>query len=122
MSLHEHQKFTEQQEAIKNYQTQKYFEDLRNTPKTSDLKIDSGWTHKIKGDYIYIDGSVTNISSKFIVYYEIGVEFLDLTGKVVDTDWTNGTDVSSYTSQEFSLMHKWNSKYSKINLYIKEVS
>ena len=32
-------------------------------PTTSDFEIDSDWTHHIKGDYIYIEGSVTNISS-----------------------------------------------------------
>lgn len=111
-----------QKSKIAQDQYQKAVEEQRNTPSTSDLTINSGWTHRIEGDYINIDGSVTNSSSKDISYYEIGVKFIDESGDVVDTDWTNGTDVCSGESQQFNIMHKFNYRYSKIELYIKDIS
>lgn len=120
--IHEHQIFAAQQVAIEAYQAQKYLDELRNTPKTTDLTIDSGWSQKVNGNYIYIDGFVTNDSAKYINYYEIGADFLDASGNIIDTDWTNGTDIAAHSSQEFSFMHKRNSKYSQIHLYIKAVN
>lgn len=76
-TLYEHIKYKEQQEGIAESQYQKVLEEYKNTPTISDLAINSDWTHYIKGNYIYIEGSVTNKSTKNIRYYEVGIKFLD---------------------------------------------
>ena len=93
-----------------------------STPTTGDLTILSDWTTRTSRNYLYIEGTVKNTSSKDVRYYEIGVKFLDRSGNVVDTDWTNGTDLDAGDSQRFEIMHKKDISYSNIRLYIKEVS
>lgn len=45
--------------------------------------------HKRDGNYIYIPGSVTNVSfGKMISYFEVEAKFCDSKGKVIDSDWT----------------------------------
>ncbi len=86
------------------------------------MTILSDWTTRTSRNYLYIEGTVKNTSSKDVRYYEIGVKFLDRSGNVVDTDWTNGTDLDAGDSQRFEIMHKKDISYSNIRLYIKEVS
>ena len=47
---------------------------------------------------------------------------LDNQGNVIDSDYTNGTDLGPGELQVFDTMHKNNPKYSEIQLYVKEVS
>lgn len=110
-----------QKREITEYQQNKRIEEYRNSPQTTDLTINSDWDYHYEGNYIYIEGSVSNNSSKNIDYYEIGVKFLDSNGSVLDTDWTNGTDLYPGDTQQFELMHK-SLKFSKIRLYVKDVS
>lgn len=121
LTLHEQMLLRRQQDAIKEGQYKRAIEEYRTTPTTADIEIVPGWQHYVKGNYIYIEGSVKNSSNKEIRYYEIGIKFLDNQGNVVDSSYTNGSDLGSGESKEFSTMHKNNSKYSKIKLYIKEV-
>lgn len=113
--------FQNQKREITEYQRSKRIEEYRNSPKTTDLTINSDWDYYYKGNYIYIKGRVSNNSSKDISYYEICVKFLDSNGTVLDTDWTNGTDLYAGDTQQFEVMHKY-LKFSRIQLYVKEVS
>ena len=121
VTVHEQMQLKKQQDAIKIGQYERAVEEYRTTPTTSDIEINPGWRHYIKGDYIYIEGSVKNSSNKEIRYYEIGIKFLDNQGNVVDFSYTNGSNLGPGEAQEFSTMHKNNSKYCEIRLYIKEV-
>lgn len=86
------------------------------------MTILSDWTTRTSRNYLYIERTVKNTSSKDVRYYEIGVKILDRSGNVADTDWTNGTDLDAGDSQRFEIMHKKDISYSNIRLYIKEVS
>lgn len=121
-TLHERIQLKNQREAIAASLYEKAIEKYRTTPTTSDIEIESGWKHYVKGNYIYIEGSVKNNSNKEIRYYEIGIKFLDNQGNVIDSDYTNGTDLGPGELQVFDTMHKNNPKYSEIQLYVKEVS
>lgn len=123
IAVSDQNRFKSNQDSIDNYRQQKAYEEALSKPLITDLQINPDWKHYTEGSYIYIEGTVKNISSsKHIRYYEIGVKFLDRNGNVIDTDYTNGSDLDPYDSQEFSIMHKKNSSIAKISLYIKEVN
>lgn len=122
ITLHEQMQLKEQQDAIQAGQYERVIKEYRATPTTSDIEIAPDWKHYLKGNYIYIEGSIKNSSNKEIRYYEIGIKFLDNQGNVVDSSYTNGSDLGAHESQEFSAMHQNNSKYSEIKLYIKKVN
>ena len=118
---HESIQFRNQKQEIAEYRRNRSIEEYQNTPRNTDLTINSNWNYHREGNYIYIDGSVSNNSSKDISYYEIGVKFLDSNGTVLDTDWTNGFDLYSGDTQQFEIMHK-HINFNEIKLYVKEVS
>lgn len=93
-------------------------------PSTFDLRVNSGWTKEKDGNYIYIKGSVTNISStKTISYFEVGAKFYDSRGNVIDSDYTNdGTDLSPGETRKFEIMHKYDSSEKDVILTIQKVS
>lgn len=93
-------------------------------PSIFDLRVNSGWTKQKDGNYIYIKGSVTNISSiKTISYFEVSAKFYDSRGNVIDSDYTNdGTKLSPGETRQFEIMHKYNSSEQDIKLSIQEVS
>lgn len=107
-----------------DYQQQKQLEEYLTTPTKYDLKINRDWSTSTRNDYIYIKGTVTNTSStKTINYYEIEAKFIDRTGKVIDSDYTN--DASSLgpgESRKFEIMHKRPTYYRTIKLSVKKVS
>lgn len=121
-SVHELSQVKSQKDAIEQSKYDRALQEYLSTPTTSDLTILSDWTTRTSRNYLYIEGTVKNTSSKDVRYYEIGVKFLDRSGNVVDTDWTNGTDLDAGDSQRFEIMHKKDISYSNIRLYIKEVS
>ena len=121
-SVHELSQVKSQKDAIEQSKYDRALQEYLSTPTTSDLTILSDWTTRASRNYLYIEGTVKNTSSKDVRYYEIGVKFLDRSGNVVDTDWTNGTDLDAGDSQRFEIMHKKDISYSNIRLYIKEVS
>lgn len=117
----DHKKLADQQSARIAAREQKEWEEYLNTPTTSDVRIDSGWRCYIDGNYIYVEGTVTNKSSKDISYYEIKAEYCDSYGNVVTTDWTNGTRLGPGETQDFSIMHKKNSQIRDVKMSVQEV-
>lgn len=111
-------------QSIEDNKYQKALQEQLSTPTIFDLRVNSGWTNEIDGDYIYIKGSVTNISSsKTISYYEVGAKFYDSMGNVVDSDYTNdGTELSPGETRQFDMMHKYDSNVKNIKLSIQKVS
>lgn len=92
-------------------------------PTIKDLKItNSQW--KKKGDYVYIDGVVKNVSkNRTINYFEVEANFYDEYGDVIDSDWTNdGDELAPGESRPFDMMHKYNYKTENIRLSVREVS
>lgn len=111
-------------QAIEDYKDNKALQEYRNTPTKYDIKVNSGWTTEISGNYIYIRGTVTNTSaSKTISYFEVEAKFYDKYGSVIDSDWTNdGDDLAPGESRKFEIMHKYSSEEQDITLSIKNVS
>ncbi len=90
--------------------------------QTKKLEIQSGYTDKIKGDYIYITGRVENISDIDISYFEVKCDFLDGNNQVLDSDYTNdGLTLKSGEMREFEIMHKYSSEYKNYKLSIGDV-
>jgi len=89
---------------------------------TSSLQVQEGWTWTIDGDYDYINGSVKNIGSKTISYFEVTVDFLDASGNVLDSDYTNsGQNLNAGNMKAFDLMHEHISGSEKARAYVNEV-
>lgn len=100
-SVHELSQVKSQKGAIEQSKYDRALQEYLSTPTTGGLTILSDWTTRTSRNYLYIEGTVKNTSSKDVRYYEIGVKFLDRSGNVVDTDWTNGTDLDAGDSQRF---------------------
>lgn len=122
-AITEQKKISDTRKEIEDYKYNKALEEYRNTPTTSDIKVNSDWTTEKSGNYIYIKGTVTNTSySKTISYYEVEAKFYDSYGKVIDSDWTNdGKDLDPGESRKFEIMHKYSSDEKDIKLSIKDV-
>ncbi len=83
------------------------------------LEIQSGYTHEIRNDYVYITGRVKNISDSKIRYFEVRVDFKDSNGNVLDSNYTNdGLTLNPGDMREFKIMHRWNNDYKKYSLSI----
>ena len=122
-TIHENIKFSNMKQTMQTDQVNKEMEDLASKALTSDLEIESGWKWRVDGDYIYIDGSVKNISEKTINYFEVGASFLNYDGNILDSDYTNDAQpLLPDTSRKFEIMHKNDSNYNKISLCIQKVS
>ena len=110
-----------QKKDIDSSRRQKEIAELENTPHTSDAVIDD-YDYRVSGGYVYIDGTIRNTSNKYISYYEIGIQYVDAYGNVVDSDWTNGNKLGAFESQSFDAMHKNSGNWKKIRVYVREVS
>lgn len=87
-----------------------------------DIQIESDWKYTIKGDYIYINGSVKNVGNKDVNYFEIGAEFIDSNNNIIDTDWTNNSGkLKPNSSKKFEIMHKNDGKIENVKLEVLEV-
>ena len=124
ITVSEQRKMKETRQEIEDYKYEKAVREYKATPTTSDIKVNSDWTQKKSGDYIYINGSVTNTSSsKTISYFEVEAKFYDSKGNVIDSDWTNdGDDLEPGESRKFEIMHKYDSNTKDIRLSIKDVN
>lgn len=121
--INENRKFNEARKAIGDYKTNKMVNEYLLKPKTSDLQIEKGWRWEKDGDYIYIRGSLKNISKKNISYFEILAEFLDDNGNVIDSGWTNDADdFKPNTSRKFEIIHRYDGNFKRIRLEVSEVS
>ena len=86
------------------------------------MKVVDGWTWSTKGNYSYVKGSVKNTSDSVISYFKVTAEYLDSRGNVVDTDYTNsGETVRPGNQKEFEIMHRENSDYDKVRVFVDEV-
>lgn len=119
----ERKKREEIRKEIKDYRYEKEIEDYLSTPLINDLKINSDWTTRTSNNYLYISGSVTNISmDKTISYYEIEAKFYDKNGNVIDSDWTNWAgELEPGESRQFEIMYKYTGKEEDIDLKVREV-
>lgn len=122
-AITEQKKLSDTRKEIEDYKYNKVLEEYRNTPTTSDIRVNSDWTTEISGNYIYIKGTVTNTSySKTISYFEVEAKFYDKYGNVIDSDWTNdGKDLAPGESRKFEIMHIYSSDEQTIKLSIKDV-
>jgi len=86
------------------------------------LIIQDNYTYKIKGDYIYINGSVKNTGTTDINYFEVKVDFIDDKGNILDSDYTNdGLMLKPNAMREFEIMHRYNSSYNNFRLLVGDV-
>lgn len=94
----------------------------RKQTQTKKLEIQSGYTDKVKGDYIYVNGRVKNTSDTNISYFEVRCDFLNDNNQVLDSDYTNdGLTLKSGEMREFEIMHKYSSEYKNYKLSIGDV-
>lgn len=123
ITISEQKKMSDTKQAIEDYKYEKAVQEYKSTPTTSDLRVNSDWTQKKSGNYIYINGSVTNTSSsKTISYFEVEAKFYDSKGNVIDSDWTNdGDELEPGESRNFEIMHKYDSSVDDIRLSVKDV-
>lgn len=86
------------------------------------MKIVDGWTWGNEGNYSYVKGSIKNTSDSVITYFKVTAEYLDSSGNVIDTDYTNsGETVKPGNQKEFEIMHRKNSDYDKVRVLVDEV-
>ena len=122
-SVYENTKFNNMKQIMRLDQINKEVEDLASQPLTCDLEIESGWTWRVDGNYTYVNGSIKNISNKTINYFEVQADYLNASGNVIDSDYTNdGQPILPNTSRKFEIMHKYDSNYNKVSLSVKKVS
>ncbi len=120
--IYENVLFNNRKQEMQESRMEKALEEYANTPVTSDLRI-MNWTKHRSGDYIYINGTVRNISSKTIRYFRIDAKFLDSQGNIIDSDYTNdGQELEPNESREFDMMHKYNYRIDDIRLSVSEVN
>lgn len=76
----------------------------------------------IEDGYIYIDGSVKNVTNKVISYYKITVKYLDENYNVIHSNYTNSIEnLYPDESREFEIMNKYND-YKYTELVVDEVN
>lgn len=122
-TISEQKKISDTRKMVENRKNEKALEEYRNTPTKSDLKVNNDWTTEKSGSYIYIKGSVTNVSrSKTIRYFEVEAKFCDNSGNVIDSDWTNDSEeLELGETRKFEIMHKYSKDEKDICLSVKEV-
>ena len=87
------------------------------------LVIQEGWTWERDGNYTYIRGRVKNTGNKTIRYFEVTAQYLDKNKNVLDTNYTNsGEKIRPGDSKEFEIMHRHNSEYEYVSIFVEEVS
>lgn len=71
------------------------------------LEIQQGHRYEVRGDYIYINGKIRNVSNSIVTYFEVRVDFMDDIGQVLDSDYTNdGLTLNPGDMREFEIMHR----------------
>ena len=120
--LSDNNRFEKASKEVNSRRTEKIVSEYLSTPRLTDLVVSNDWRFYTKGDYAYVEGYVTNLGNNEINYFEVTAEFLDASGRVVDSDWTNGTDVSPGSSKSFKIMHRKNYGVSKVRVKVTEVS
>ena len=90
-------------------------------PKKKELKIVDGWTFEFSKNYMYVKGSVENVGNSDISYYKIRVRYLDENNKVIDSDWTNGSNVKIEEQQKFEIITERDNRIKKCSLSLEEI-
>jgi len=88
------------------------------------LQIQEGWTWELSrsNNYSYIKGSVKNIDTKPISYFEVRAEYLDDKGNVLDTSYTNsGERINPGAQKRFEIMHKHSDDFIKARIMVSKV-
>jgi len=87
------------------------------------LQIQTGWTWTVDNyGYSKINGSVKNIGTKAITYFEITVEYLDANGKVLDTAYTNSNErINPGNEKRFEILHKHSPDFKGSRLLVNKV-
>ena len=89
---------------------------------SSKLEIQSGFTHRIDGNYIYVTGRVRNVSDSDISYFEVRIDFKDNNGNILNSDYTNdGLLLKPNDMREFEIMSKWDNDYDQYELSIGDI-
>ena len=90
---------------------------------TDYIQILSGWTWNVdRYGYSKINGSLKNVGSKTISYFEITAEYLSEDGKVLDTAYTNSLEkVRPGNEKRFEIMHKDSSDFKKARIFPSKV-
>ena len=119
-AVSEQKKISDTRKEIEYYKYKKSLKEYVDTPTIYDIRVNSDWTTDKSGDYIYIRGSVKNIShSKMISYFEVEAKFYDIYGNIIDSDWTNdGRDLAPGETRKFEIMHKCSSDEDNIKLSV----
>ena len=94
-----------------------------NIPKTDSLQIQTGWTWKVDNyGYSKINGSVKNIGTKPITYFEVTAEYSDANGKVIDTSYTNSNErINPGNEKRFEILHKYSPDFKGSQLLVNRV-
>jgi hypothetical protein len=109
-------------EYNKNFDSR--FEEIKAQymPTPPILVIQSDWTWDLDGNYTYVRGRVKNVGDKNIRYFEVTAEYLDSTGNVLDSDYTNsGETLRPNNMKEFEIMHKHDEEYYEVQIYVNDV-
>jgi hypothetical protein len=117
----EHRKMQNIIEERERHQMNQILSEARNTPSRHNLTIERGWTWERQRNHIYIEGFVKNNGSINIRYFKIHIDYLDASGNVIDSGFTNGSDVAPNTSKRFNTMHRWDDRIVDVRLRIDEV-
>ncbi len=120
--LSDNSRFEQAARDVDSRRTERIISEYFSTPRLDDLVVAKGWRFYTEGDYVYVEGHVTNLGDNEINYFEITAEFLDSSGRVLDTDWTNGTNVSPGASKSFKIMCKKPYGLSKAQVKVTDVS
>lgn len=95
-------------------------EGVGQSASASDVEIGE-FVFKKDGNYDYVKGDITNNSSRPIRYIEIVAKYKDANGKVLDSDWTNCTDIGAGDSAYYEIMHKYVDGTKSVEVKINDV-
>ncbi len=82
-------------------------------------EIVNGWTWDKRGQFTYINGSLSNTGNANIGYYKIIAEYLDENDQVLDSQFTNSNDlIKPGQISNFEIMHRYDIEYQSVTIYI----
>ena len=106
---------------IKLKEQDKEFQEYVVSPSEK-LIIQDGWQFTVEGDYNYIRGRVKNNITTNITYFKLVAEYLDDSGNVLDSEYTNSTNtILPGNMEEFEIMKKHNDQYKQVRIFIEEI-
>jgi len=74
---------------------------------SSRLELDKNFTQEHTDNYVYIKGRVKNTSNYNVTYFKVLVDFLDESGNILDSGYTNDSLLlKAGATREFQIMHR----------------